>query len=126
VTRIAECDYDKPARCPGWSGAGWTFNKRDWCDGAISPRWVNERDRDFAGLWWLRIRKTNCCGTYVLPHVFVWLNWRTWKPSRIVKGSWYWYPGYRIANIPIAFRMWRIKHAAVSSGVSDQEGDSRG
>jgi hypothetical protein len=109
MSRIARCDYNKPHRCPGWSGAGWTFNRHDWCDGVASRRWLHDRDRDYQGLWWLRVRKTACCGTYVLPHILVWLDWRTWTPHRVVKGVWYWYPWERVSNIPTAIRMWLIR-----------------
>lgn len=82
--KIAQSDYDKPHRCPGWSGSGWTYNKRDWCDDPQMPegwsRWGRDMPNSIYGtrLWFLRVHRTACCGTYVLPYSLVWLNWRTW------------------------------------------------
>ena len=94
--RIARCDYDKPHRCPGWSGTGWTYNKRDFCDGG-SPRWAKEEDayRGSSLMWEFKVRKTVCCGTYVLPHFLVWFEPHTyaWKARVLswrIRDWWYW------------------------------------
>lgn len=74
--KLALCDYDKPHRCPGWSGAGWKYNKKDWCDDTIPDgmtRWGTPTLYD-KKLWYARINKTNCCGTYVLPHFLIWFS----------------------------------------------------
>lgn len=95
--RVAQSDYDKSWRCPGWSGSGWTHNKRNWCDGNLPEgvsRWRGGA-RYYGFGWTLRFQRTNCCNTLVLPYALVWLNWRTWKPTRYGFGLWYWYPGMR-------------------------------
>lgn len=82
--KIFECDYNKPHRCPGWSGSGWIVNtKRSTCDGETPEgvrrwRWHPE-ESGYGPLWNWRIRRTNCCDAVVLPHVLRWLNWRTYR-----------------------------------------------
>lgn len=106
--RIAQSDYDKSGRCPGSSGSGWTWNKKDWC---TSPegveRWKGGPSN--YGLYWsLKFRRTNCCNTLVLPYAFVWLNWRTWVPQRVSKGHWWWFPGQRWKQ-NFSSLWWRIR-----------------
>lgn len=88
--RFAQCNYDKPHRCPGWSGSGWTLNKRNRCIGGTT--WLGD---PYSRFWYLKVRRTACCGTYVLPHALVWLNWRTY----VIHGT-YWYPWQRVKWMP--------------------------
>ena len=82
--------YDKPWRCPGWAGGGWTYPsaRRDVCDGgSFATTW----GRMLGGQWyadrWINWRWHHCqaCGTIAIPHVTRWLDptwWRwliTWK-----------------------------------------------
>jgi hypothetical protein len=86
-------DFDKGARCPGWSGEGWKFNDVDWCDGVLPPsaqRWAltvreNPRRRprvthatELRGFFSWRLRRTNCCNTIVLPQATFWLAPGSW------------------------------------------------
>lgn len=77
-----QCDYNKPHRCPGWSGAGWKMNRRNNCYDLLGPgehRWRKYGDNSGYGPGWQwMFRSTNCCNTLVLPYVLRWLNWRTY------------------------------------------------
>lgn len=91
MTRLMLCDYDKPHRCPGWSGSGWSYNKRDSCDDVLPDgvrRWRRYADASGYGPGWQwMIRRTNCCDTLVLPYVLRWLHWRTYyyKIGRFIR-----------------------------------------
>lgn len=71
--KIARPNYDKPHRCPGWSGVGWLSNKHNWCDGAKRsfPRGYNYA--------WYAFNRSACCNTLILPLAVKWFDWRTWK-----------------------------------------------
>lgn len=86
MIKISRPCYDKYRRCPGWAGAGWKYNRRDWChDGMASweffelPRWTWR--------WWRCIE----CGTLVLPYNARYLDprwWRHWTPRRLRWWPW--------------------------------------
>lgn len=86
-------DFDKGARCPGWSGAGWKFNRENWCADLLPdgvPRWaLTVRQSaaapagvafacDLPGFFSWRLRRTNCCNTIVLPQLLWWFAPASW------------------------------------------------
>lgn len=73
--RISRPCYDKPYRCPGWSGGGDLFAKRVRCQNKTGSM-VNMYDKR---LWQWRFNRHPECGVVVLPYVVRWLDWRWWK-----------------------------------------------
>jgi hypothetical protein len=61
--------YDKPWRCPGWSGGGWRYTDDTRCesghldifDGNRFPSW--------------RFSRCNRCDVRAIPYVTRWLDW---------------------------------------------------
>jgi len=108
-------DFDKGARCPGWSGEGMRSNKVDWCNDELAPgqsRWAltvrpNATPRagiecahELPGFYSWRMRRTNCCNTIVLPQFLYYFTpgaWVRWEsayelpegrvPGRVRAGS---------------------------------------
>jgi hypothetical protein len=78
--RISLPDFDKPYRCPGWSGAGWKYNDEDWCNGTAghTRRWSNWVHKLHPRISLNLIRRTHCCGTIVLPLWTRWFDPETW------------------------------------------------
>ena len=85
-------DFDKGARCPGWSGEGMKRNKTNWCDAPTGvPRWaLTVRSSatppagiadayDLPGFYRWRLRRTNCCNTIVMPQIL----WRLHIPTQL-------------------------------------------
>ena len=65
---IYRLNYDKPHRCPRWSGSGWrTYPWEkidDKCDGMSFP------DGMYEGRWWRwRFNRCSECGTLCWPHI---------------------------------------------------------
>lgn len=75
MPRIARPCYDKPHRCPGLRGPGTRYNKpgKNWCPGGFVYGGQYERLRNW------RVHRCEACGTYVLPYVVRWLDWRWWR-----------------------------------------------
>lgn len=71
--RLMRANYDKPHRCPGWSGPGWGGIKNDVCEGTTSIR-----DRYDGPFWQWKLRRHDECGTVTLPYVLRWLEWETY------------------------------------------------
>lgn len=85
LIRFARGDFDKPHRCPGVSGPGWTRGD-GWCDGVTpegnsAPRWAGADGTDgiYRPGWQWRTRRTTCCDTIVLPDVLRWAEPFTWR-----------------------------------------------
>lgn len=78
---ILRTDYDKPHRCPAWSGPGYSYTDSSTCDGGLI-------DRFYAKKWWaFRIHRHDC-GALILPDVLRWLEWRTWaNVNRVALGA---------------------------------------
>lgn len=82
LTNVRRHNYDKPWRCPGWSGGGLSTPRpsRDICNGgSFAPHWGK-------GCGW-HFHACPECGTVAIPHVTRWLD-----------PTYYWY---------IKFRDWR-------------------
>lgn len=62
--------YDKPHRCPGWAGGGWTYARTDRCAGG-RVSWPH-------GLYWWPGR-CETCGMIVLPYVVSLTSPYMWK-----------------------------------------------
>ena len=64
--KIRRSNYDKPWRCPDWSGPAW--KSRDGsCPGGMLP-WQEHRLPEW------RFFRCADCGTVVLPNVLKWLD----------------------------------------------------
>lgn len=82
-------DYDKPHRCPSWSGAGWKDQPEGTfppCDGGSVPVWPMRDNHRFT--WQFRTVTCPKCGVMVLQHALVVLTghwWRTIFPRKSVR-----------------------------------------
>jgi hypothetical protein len=67
-------DYNKPHRCPAWSGPAWIAkDTRTTCpSGSVGYRYELRA-------WKWRPARCPKCGTVSLPYVLRWLDWRTWQ-----------------------------------------------
>lgn len=54
-------NYDKPWRCPGWSGPGWKGGKGECPGGSTAASWGSDRDH------WKTFQCPEC-GTVSLPY----------------------------------------------------------
>lgn len=86
---LARMNYDKHHRCPGWSGGGWTYPKRERCDGGslmVPGSWNLERTMALpADPWWKwKTYKCRKCDVLVLPYITRWLDptWLAWTIKR--------------------------------------------
>jgi hypothetical protein len=71
--QIMRKDYDKPHRCSAWSGPGWVYSGTTKCSGGSI-------DGVYDGpLWKWKVHRHEACGTYSLPYVLKWFEWRTWR-----------------------------------------------
>lgn len=90
-------DFDKPRRCPAWSGPGFVYrsNPTGCKNGSV---WVvppTEEDRRDADLWDAHVREVwdkpfrfgRCveCGVTTFPYAIRWLNWRWLRWTLIEK-----------------------------------------
>lgn len=89
--RIRRHCYDKPHRCPGWSGGGRKLapERQTICpSGSFAPYMYEQR------LWKWRFHRCDKCGTVALPVVvkyfdpFWWVKWEMpmWKRDLV----WWW------------------------------------
>lgn len=92
-------DFNKPHRCPGWSGPGFvTGEKYDTgCPGGhIHVYGVADEHGVYPYVWDLPWRFGLCdeCGVRTFPYALRWLNWRwlhhvlIWK-NKIRFGNWW-------------------------------------
>lgn len=72
--RILRANYDKPHRCPAWSGPGWAGCKKDTCGVTYTGSIRGFYDHRF---WQFRVNRHEC-GAIVLPVALKWLEPRTW------------------------------------------------
>jgi hypothetical protein len=78
--RLSRHCYDKPHRCPGWAGGGWTWAKVRRCD-------AGRIDIDHTSHWtrnW-RFHRCDTCGVVCWPIVLqqldptYWLHWHFYR-----------------------------------------------
>jgi hypothetical protein len=87
--------YNKPWRCPGWAGGGWSTptRKRDIClhGGSFAGMWGSDRDRWYLWRW----HKCSMCGTVAIPYVTRWLDptflqHHVWLYGMTLREWWQW------------------------------------
>jgi hypothetical protein len=94
--RVMRRNYDKPHRCPGWSGPALKAGRLDGIDGDkcgyLAPRgeWSEERFRSLDGPdSWNSYGLVRCpgCKTWVLPYWMRYVDptYLTWKIRRAIK-----------------------------------------
>lgn len=93
--------YDKPWRCPGWAGGGWTHPKTKRCDGGR----LDVYDRVMRPWWFPLWRFSRCgrCDVRAVPLITKWVDptWLNFWVQRIpgrIKGrveEWRWRRGWR-------------------------------
>ena len=73
IVRLSRHCYDKPHRCPGWAGGGWTYSKVGRCDnGRIQI--------DYAAGWWKwQFHRCTTCDVVCWPIVVQWLDYTWWR-----------------------------------------------
>ncbi len=101
--RLSRPDYDKPHRCPGWSGPGWNLAGAGWwkvsartdrCDdGSIRTLTRNDHPGRFGypGEHRWRFGRCNKCDIVTWPVVTrwldpTWLKWAWWERPRMRRG----------------------------------------
>lgn len=62
--------YDKPHRCPGWAGGGWTYPKVTRCQGGR----LDIVDYGMPRAAW-RFSRCGNCDVRAIPYVTRWLDW---------------------------------------------------
>lgn len=78
MTRIVRKDYDKPNRCPAWSGPGMNFTY-PWekslpgCRNGSSGYYLDGAERGYARAGW-RVHRCRECGTRTWPYALRWLD----------------------------------------------------
>ena len=73
---VMRANYDKPWRCPAWSGPALRGPRKNApaCDGgSLAQTLTGER------LWQYRSHRCPLCGTLVLPSILVWVDFESWK-----------------------------------------------
>ena len=81
--RLSRHCYDKPRRCPGWAGGGWTSARPSRCNnGFIDGAW----DTNYWKQKWT-FHRCNTCDVICWPIVVRWLDytWWSWRLTRRVK-----------------------------------------
>lgn len=86
--------YDKPWRCPGWAGGGWSHPEAQSCPGG----WIPIYDVEVSWPRW-RSYRCNKCDVRTIPLVTRWVDptWLTFWLGRL--------PGRLVDRLE--FRWWR-------------------
>lgn len=73
--KIMRSNYDKPHRCPTWSGPAWKGGDGDCASGSFASYMYEQR------LWQWRFHKCSECGVIVLPVITKWVDpsWIKWR-----------------------------------------------
>lgn len=108
-------DYNKPHRCPGWSGGGWRgtyddIEPNDWDEDSLGPfkdhgsrrrHWWQAKDRCNSGhIWtrdledpWMALRFGRCttCDVRTIPLITQWVDptWLWFCFTRWCKYTWW-------------------------------------
>jgi len=81
--------YDKPHRCPGWAGGGWSHPRegKSICPSGSLSAQIWRDDNRFR--WW-KSYQCELCGTRTIPRVTRWLDptWLWWYVRRHVMYDW--------------------------------------
>jgi hypothetical protein len=91
LMRLSRPNYDKPHRCPGWSGGGWTGATGDRCEGgSIRTALANDQPQraGYPGEHRWRFGHCTTCDIVTWPVVIrwldpTWLKWAWWDRPRM-------------------------------------------
>ena len=78
MKKIMRVNYDKPHRCPTWSGPGWKGGKGECESGSFSRVFYEEEYYQNKKPEW-RFHTCESCGVVVLPEVLKNLDPTWWK-----------------------------------------------
>lgn len=69
--RVMRANYDKPHRCPTWSGPALVWSNTDaQCESGSIQMGYEKR------FWSFKVNRCGKCGVYVLPVILHWFDWR--------------------------------------------------
>jgi len=94
--KIMRVNYDKPHRCPTWSGPGWSGGKGECAGGSFARVFHEEEYHQRKRPEW-RFHTCESCGVVVLPEVLKNLD-PTWWTHRI---------RVRVRNIQYRWADWK-------------------
>lgn len=79
--RLSRHCYDKPRRCPGWAGGGWTGSEVSRCDSGMLRTFLGTHTDPWYDFRWHRCTK---CDVLAVPVAVQWLDptWVWWWAGR--------------------------------------------
>jgi len=81
MVKIMRSNYDKPHRCPTWSGPAWKGGGDDCESGSFASYMYYKSDGSTRHLWQWRFFRCSECGVIVLPVITKWVDpsWIKWR-----------------------------------------------